>query len=127
MPQALAAADAGISLIRPSYSKIASSPTKIAEYLAMGLPVALNRRIGDSDELLANPALFADAGALSEQDLDRAAGALIELGRAKPRKEARTLAVQRFDLEQVGVERYENLYRALLNSRSAGEARSNLV
>ena len=40
-----------ISFIKPFYSKIASSPTKYAESLAMGIPVISNRGIGDIDEL----------------------------------------------------------------------------
>ncbi len=38
VPAYLAAADAALAFIRPTYSKISSSPTKIGEYLAAGLP-----------------------------------------------------------------------------------------
>src|SRR4051794_9573068 len=48
----LAAADFGISLIRPSPSKVASSPTKVGEYLGAGLPVVSTARVGDLDKLL---------------------------------------------------------------------------
>src|SRR5215212_10182056 len=49
----LAAADFGISFVRPSFSKISSSPTKIAEYLAAGVPV-VSTAIGDLRELFAD-------------------------------------------------------------------------
>jgi len=48
----LAAADAAIAFIKPCYSKISSSPTKIGEYLAAGLTVVTGRGIGDVDALL---------------------------------------------------------------------------
>ena len=42
VPRYLKAADVAISFIKPCYSKQSSSPTKIAEYLASGLPVVCN-------------------------------------------------------------------------------------
>src|SRR6185369_12917858 len=51
VPAYLSAADAGISFIKPCFSKLASSPTKNGEYLACGLPLILNAGIGDSDAL----------------------------------------------------------------------------
>jgi glycosyltransferase involved in cell wall biosynthesis len=41
-----------IYFIKPLYSKKASSPTKTAEILAMGVPVITNSGIGDSDYIL---------------------------------------------------------------------------
>src|SRR5438445_239670 len=49
MPRYLHAADVGLSLIRTSYARRASSPTKFAEYLAAGLPVISTADIGDLD------------------------------------------------------------------------------
>ncbi len=49
----LAAADAAIAFIRPCHSKLSSSPTKIGEYLAGGLPIVTGAGIGDVDALLA--------------------------------------------------------------------------
>src|SRR5262249_29582733 len=53
VPRVLCAADAGISFIRNCYSKRSSSPTKVAEYLAAGLPVVSTQGIGDCDAFLA--------------------------------------------------------------------------
>ncbi|HEY8460617.1 MAG TPA: glycosyltransferase, partial [Blastocatellia bacterium] len=52
-PRYMRAADFAVSLIKPCYSKKSSSPTKIAEYLASGLPVVTNAGIGDLDDLIA--------------------------------------------------------------------------
>lgn len=51
VPKRLAAADWGISFIKPSYSKTASSPTKMGEMLAMGIPLVVNDKVGDVAEI----------------------------------------------------------------------------
>lgn len=48
----LSASDASIFFIKPSYSKLSSSPTKLGELLAMGLPVVCNSGVGDVKELV---------------------------------------------------------------------------
>lgn len=52
VPTYIAAAQASVFFIRPSFSKQASSPTKQAELLAMGKPIVTNAGVGDSDEIL---------------------------------------------------------------------------
>lgn len=52
VPEKLAAADWGISFIKPSYSKTASSPTKMGELLAMGIPLIVNGKVGDVQEII---------------------------------------------------------------------------
>lgn len=49
----LSSAYAGISFIKPCYSKQFSCPTKNAEYLACGLPIIINKGIGDTDRTIA--------------------------------------------------------------------------
>jgi glycosyltransferase involved in cell wall biosynthesis len=49
VPFYLARANAAIFFIKPAYSKIASSPTKMAECWAMNLPIITNVGIGDND------------------------------------------------------------------------------
>ncbi len=46
IPQYLSISNLGIMFIKPSYSKMSSSPTKFAEFLAMNIPVICND-IGD--------------------------------------------------------------------------------
>jgi glycosyltransferase involved in cell wall biosynthesis len=60
VPSLLGAADCMLSFIKPAYSKLASSPTKMAEALAMGVPVISNAGIGDVDLLTTS----LDAGAV---------------------------------------------------------------
>jgi glycosyltransferase involved in cell wall biosynthesis len=42
----------GIFFIKPAYSKLASSPTKQGEIMAMGVPVICNSGVGDSDDII---------------------------------------------------------------------------
>ncbi len=52
VPQKLAASDWGISFIKPSFSKKASSPTKMGEMLAMGIPLLVNGGVGDVAQIV---------------------------------------------------------------------------
>ncbi|MDY0160272.1 MAG: glycosyltransferase [Bacteroidales bacterium] len=51
VPMFLASADIGISFIKPSFSKISSSPTKMGEMFAMGIPIIVNSGVGDVAEI----------------------------------------------------------------------------
>jgi glycosyltransferase involved in cell wall biosynthesis len=52
MPAQVARMSAGMALIKPAYSKIASAPTKLAEYLGCGVPCLGNAGVGDMAEIL---------------------------------------------------------------------------
>ncbi len=52
LPNLLALSDISIFFIMPTYSKRASSPTKKAELLGMGIPIICNSNIGDTDKII---------------------------------------------------------------------------
>jgi glycosyltransferase involved in cell wall biosynthesis len=111
VPSYLSAADAALSFNKPCFSKIASSPTKNAEYLACGLPLIMNAGIGDSDALIDDW----NAGVLLEDFSDEEyaqAQTFIETIATQPgaRQHARAIAERLFDLQTVGAERYAALY-----------------
>lgn len=54
VPSLIGAADVMLSFIKPAYSKMASSPTKLAEAFACGVPVICNPGIGDVDKQVAD-------------------------------------------------------------------------
>ena len=111
LPSYLGAADVAISFIKACYSKQSSSPTKIAEYLACGLPIIANRGVGDVDELLSangNGCLVND---FTEEEFSRAV--LVILERISSPVERMQTARREFDLETVGGKRYQRLYRDL--------------
>ena len=76
----LQGADIGISFVKPSYSKLSSSPTKIAEYLACGVPVISNRGIGDVDELLTKHKVGVLLDDFSEKSYTKAVREIFDLG-----------------------------------------------
>jgi len=52
VPEYAKAGDISIFFIKQAYSKIASSPTKLGELLAMGIPVICNDKVGDVKEIV---------------------------------------------------------------------------
>jgi glycosyltransferase involved in cell wall biosynthesis len=122
MPKFLAAADAAVNFMTPAFSKKGCSPTKVPEYLAMGLPVVMNRGIGDSDQLIEQVGAVVDAGQMTAEQIEGAAEALLALDRAAVAGAAREAAESRFSLERVGVARYSAMYERLADS--AGAART---
>ncbi len=117
LPAALAACDVGISFIRPSYSKRASSPTKIGEYLAAGLPVVTNAGVGDVDALFEGTEAGVVTPTFDRAELERAAQALLRLvARPDMRDHCRALAARELGLDTVGGPRYVALLRRLAGS-----------
>lgn len=117
VPSYLKAADMAISFIKPCYSKLSSSPTKIAEYLASGLPVITTAGIGDLDEIIEGDRVGVVIKEYTAQAYLQALGEVDALGKEKNLAErCRASAHNRFDLEKVGGERYRRLYRCLLDS-----------
>ena len=118
VPSYLSASDAGVAFIKPCFSKLASSPTKYAEYLACGLPLVINAGIGDSDSLV----LEEEAGALvsnfTEDEYAKAAAHIESLARdqLRTRELTRRVAERLFDVRTVGVERYARLYESVLDA-----------
>lgn len=54
VPNYISLFDCSIFFIRPSFSKIASSPTKQGEIMAMGIPVICNAGVGDTAMVVEN-------------------------------------------------------------------------
>jgi hypothetical protein len=110
----LAAADAGIAFIRPCLSKISSSPTKIGEYLGGGLPVVSGTGIGDVDALLSADGVGVLVPEFADDAYTAAARRLAELiGDPATRGRCRSVAERELSLAEVGIPRYDRLYRGL--------------
>src|SRR5439155_5715369 len=73
VPSYLSASDAGLAFIKHCFSKLASSPTKYAEYLGCGLPLIINAGIGDSDALVTHEEVAALVKDFTEHDYADAA------------------------------------------------------
>lgn len=114
MPDWLSAADVALTLVRPSYSKIASSPTKQAEYLACGLPIVANTGIGDSDTLISTNNVGVLLATMTDDKFTRGLQQLTAL-LADPQLAQRCRLVATRELAlTTGVSQYAEVYSAVL-------------
>lgn len=110
---------AAAALIKPCYSKLASAPTKLAEYLACGVPCLGNAGVGDMEEILGGKRVGIVLHSFSSEDRTRAAQDLIAMARdPHVRERCRSVAEEDFSLEG-GVEQYRVIYESLLDARTA--------
>jgi glycosyltransferase involved in cell wall biosynthesis len=113
LPRYLAAADFGISFIRPSPSKASSSPTKVGEYLGAGLPTLSTAGVGDLDALI-TPEIGVLVDEHSDESYRSAAIAMSELiARPQTRARCREVARRELSLKDVGIPRYRELYECV--------------
>jgi glycosyltransferase involved in cell wall biosynthesis len=132
LPDAVSRAHAGLSFIRSSVSKWASSPTKVGEYLAAGLPVVSTSGIGDLDSLLGGSmtggpvgVVLRDLSPQGHREGVRALLALLQDPRTPGR--CRAAAEQHLDLRRVGWPRYRELYSLLMASPKTEMVRNDPV
>lgn len=120
VPSYLSASDAGLAFIKPCFSKLASSPTKNAEYLACGLPLIINAGIGDSDQLITEEGVGALVKEFDQSEYDRALATIEVLMRDQvtTRMRTREVAERLFDVRVAGVEGYAHLYEKVLANDS---------
>jgi glycosyltransferase involved in cell wall biosynthesis len=110
VPALLSLSRLGLFFIRPSYSKMSSSPTKMAEIMAMGIPIVTNAGVGDMDWLAARYRAACVLPGFGAEALERAIGELPELERIPP-ESIRGAALDYFALEK-GVAAYHRIYTA---------------
>jgi glycosyltransferase involved in cell wall biosynthesis len=114
VPRIAAAADVGLSLIRPCPSKRSSSPTKVGEYLAAGLPLVTTPGIGDCDTMVRDERLGVTLHEFTEEGRTRAViQAQALLGDPTTRERCQAYAERELSLAGVGIPRYARLYRSL--------------
>lgn len=117
IPAYLQRAKIGLSFRKPTFSQIAASPTKIPEYLAAGIPVVSNAGIGDTDRLLSDARVGIIVRDFNQDAYEQAVSGVLELlNDAGLAARCRRSAYERFDLENVGAERYRKLYQRIFES-----------
>lgn len=106
-------ADISIFYIKPAYSKKASSPTKLAELLGMGLPVITNSGVGDIDQILRENKCGTVLQDFSIESVQKSIEIISELIKIE-KSSLYQIAKNNFSLE-IGVNRYLETYRKILN------------
>jgi glycosyltransferase involved in cell wall biosynthesis len=113
LPDLLRLSSVSVFFIRPGFSKQASSPTKFAELLSLGIPVITNAGIGDMNE---HAQMFHQKVHLipgfTDEDLNLAVLAIPELMDQKNFIDE-SLLKEIYSLDS-GVKKYEEVYRRLM-------------
>lgn len=113
MPRHIARMNAGIFFIKPTFSKRASSPTRLAEYLACGVPFLTNGGVGDVETLLSNFKVGVLVPSFESAGLRTAVGQLVSLAEAPAiHSVCRQVAESDFSLVN-GAVRYQQAYKRL--------------
>ena len=114
LPLHLSISDHSVFFIRPTYSKISSSPTKHAELMGLGVPVVCND-FGDTGTIIEQTNSGVVVADFSE-DAYRKSVAVLNSDSLIPAEEIRTAAFQYFDLS-TGVAAYARAYHQLFSSK----------
>jgi glycosyltransferase involved in cell wall biosynthesis len=113
LPDYLSLSDCSIFFIRPTYSKIASSPTKHAELMGMGIPVICNN-IGDTGFVINETQTGIVINNFENGEYKETVSRIPELLSISKEK-IREGAFKYFDLEK-GAGEYLQIYRRILNN-----------
>jgi glycosyltransferase involved in cell wall biosynthesis len=111
VPLYLSLSAISIFFIRPVFSKRASSPTKQAEIMSMGIPLICNSGVGDTDMLLSDEKSGIVLKDFTEEEFNRAIARIDEVLKLDP-SEIRGKAISYFNLKD-GVEKYDAIYRSI--------------
>ena len=110
---AMQSMDVGIFMIKPLYSKIASMPTKLGEFLGCGVPCICNNGIGDMSDIINDRGVGV---VLDSFDTDEKKESILHLLKLIKdpliKNRCRETALKYFSLED-GVNSYNNIYKSL--------------
>lgn len=116
MPRHMRLFEAGVFFIKPTLSKRGSAATKLAEFLATGIPLVINAGVGDSGAIVTEGNVGVVLETLDAESFDRSLP-LLEAALADPAMadRCRALAAERFDVDRAA-ERYGQLYREMVGT-----------
>lgn len=115
LPDLLSLSSASLFFIKQSFSKTASSPTKMGELMGMGIPLICNSGVGDVAKIMSDTR----AGAVVDSFTGEAYNAIVERFDqllSLPKKSIREGALRWYSLEE-GTARYRDLYREVLGEQ----------
>ena len=113
VPRQMARMDAGVFFIKPVYSKQASAPTKLAEFLGCGIPCLSNAGVGDIAEVLEEEHVGVALDSFDEVFMAEGLQQLLKLVE-DPNTRGRCVSAARkhFSLGE-GVARYNSIYEQI--------------
>lgn len=109
----MARMDAGIFFIKPVFSKQASAPTRLGEFLGCGVPCLSNAGVGDMAQILRSEGVGVAVDTLEEAALQQGLADLLKMCAEFDIRERCVASARRhFSLED-GVARYRAVYEAI--------------
>jgi glycosyltransferase involved in cell wall biosynthesis len=109
VPLYLLLSNLSVYFIKPVFSKRASSPTKQAEIMSMGIPVVCNARIGDSAMIMNDGKAGLMINGFTDEEYWRAVEGIDNLLNLDPRQ-LREKALKFFNLKD-GIDTYHQIYK----------------
>ncbi len=110
IPNYLSIADISFCLIKPTFAKIASTPTKASESLSMGVPIIINKKIGDYEKIIKKEKIgcLLDVNNINNNKNYLRINSLLKLNR----KVVRSRSQKYFDINSA-VKKYNKIYESL--------------
>ncbi|MDC1188794.1 glycosyltransferase [Flavobacteriales bacterium] len=113
LPKLISICDASIFFIKPLFSKKASSPTKQAELLGMGIPLICNSNVGDTNEILEKENVGLVTADFTEAGYQNIVDGLPDMVKID-KHHLRNAAIKHFSLKE-GVKKYAEVYKKLVD------------
>ncbi len=113
VPQQMSRMDAGIFFIKPVFSKQASAPTKLAEFLGCGIPCLGNAGVGDMAEVLEGEQVGVAIRSFDAVSRSVALQQLLQLVANSDTSARCVSAAQKYFSLDEGVRSYDKIYREL--------------
>jgi len=114
LPSILSLSDVGLFFILPTFSKKASSPTKHAELMGLGIPVICNAGVGDLDKIITETKTGYLVEELNETNYKKCALRIDDL-QSIDKSMIMDHALKLFSL-QSGVDKYNEIYHQILKN-----------
>lgn len=113
IPNLIQRMDATVFFLKPLFSKQASAPTKLGEFLASGIPCLTNEGVGDMSNILRSSGVGKTIDELSESSIRKGIKGLIELTQQEDIiVKCRKAAELNFSLSD-GIDSYSKIYKSL--------------
>lgn len=112
MPYYIALSTASLFFIRPSFSKSASSPTKLGELLSMQVPIITNAGVGDVDSTVNNTQCGVVISDFNKKEYEQAILNLLE--NCNLYQSNTVAAANKYFSLQDGVEKYATVYKSFI-------------
>mgnify|MGYP000868966500 CR=1 FL=1 len=115
IPSLISVCNGTVFFIKQSFSKLASSPTKKAELMSMGIPIVCNSGIGDTEEIIREGNTGYVCTEFNSNNYENAVKALLNFpDTIEEKSRIRKQAIAQFSLSE-GANRYFKMYQTLLN------------